>query len=388
MTTKSCDSIGTRLRRCAIAVTSIAVIAASCFAPLVSCRAADSKTGPDAGSIQQARERALNYLRTSQSDDGSWTTKETVGITGLIVTAALRSGLKPDDPMVDKGLKALKSAIQPDGGIYVPKSRLQNYETCVALLAFHEADRDGRYDAAIADAEMFLRKQQWDEDDGKDKSDPTYGGWGYGSGTRPDLSNTQFLLDALQAAGAKSDDPAVRKALIFVSRSQNLETEANNSPLSTKVNDGGFFYTPAAQGASAAGKTDEGGLRSYGSMTYAGLKSMLYAGVGLDDPRVKAAITWIKKHYTVEENPSLDQNGLFYYYHTFAKALDTLGRNDIEADGGAKHDWRAELSQQLIKTQKANGSWVNSSPRWNEGDPNLATGFALLALSYCNPPAK
>src|SRR5262249_38250254 len=160
-------------------------------------------------------------------------------------------------------------------GIYVPKSRLQNYETCVALLAFHEANRDGRYDAIIADADKFLRKQQWDEDDGKEQSDPVYGGWGYGSGTRPDLSNTQFLLEALQAAGAKADDPAVRKALIFVSRSQNLETEANNSPLSAKVNDGGFFYTPAAQGASAAGKTDEGGLRSYGSMTYAGLKSML-----------------------------------------------------------------------------------------------------------------
>ena len=38
-------------------------------------------------------------------------------------------------------------------------------------------------------------------------------------------------------------------------------------------------------------------------MTYAGLKSFLYAGVSKDDPRVKAAVEWVRKHYTVTENP-------------------------------------------------------------------------------------
>ena len=40
-------------------------------------------------------------------------------------------------------------------------------------------------------------------------------------------------------------------------------------------------------------------------MTYAGLKSMMYAGLGKDDPRVKAAWGWIQKNYTVDENPGL-----------------------------------------------------------------------------------
>jgi squalene-hopene/tetraprenyl-beta-curcumene cyclase len=190
-------------------------------------------------------------------------------------------------------------------------------------------------------------------------------------------------LDALHAVGRGEDDPAVKKALEFVSRCQNLENEYTTTPFAAKVNDGGFFYTIAAGGQSMAGETADGGLRSYGSMTYAGLKSMIYAGVSRDDPRVKAAYEWIQKHYTLEENPGMGANGLYYYYHTFAKALAAIGDEQIIDGQGKSHDWRAELSQQLIAAQGADGSWVNSTPRWLEGDPNLVTAYSLLALSYC-----
>ena len=118
----------------------------------------------------------------------------------------------------------------------------------------------------------------------------------------------------------------MQKALIFVSRCQNLESEYNTTPFAAKVNDGGFYYTVAAGGASPAGKTDDGGLRSYGSMTYAGLKSMIYAGVGPDDPRVKAAYKWIAEAlHARPKTPAWATTGLYYYYHTFAKALDAVG---------------------------------------------------------------
>jgi len=81
--------------------------------------------------------------------------------------------------------------------------------------------------------------------------------------------------------------------------------------------------------------------------------------------------------------------GLYYYYHTFAKALDAFGIDEIEDATGVKHDWRRELAEELARRQHTNGSWVNTNSRWMEGDPNLATAFALLALSYCRPtPAK
>ena len=65
-------------------------------------------------------------------------------------------------------------------------------------------------------------------------------------------------------------------------------------------------------------------LRAYGSMTYAGFKSYLYADLKPDDPRVSAAYDWIRANYTLDENPGMGGNGLYYYYHTFAKALDAI----------------------------------------------------------------
>lgn len=201
----------------------------------------------------------------------------------------------------------------------------------------------------------------------------------------PDLSNTQFFLDALIATGVASDDPAIQNALIFVSRCQNLESEHNTTPFAAAINDGGSYYTPAAGGSSQAGEGPEGGLRSYGSMTYAGLKSMIHAGLTPDDPRVAAALAWIGNYYTIEENPGMGQQGLFYYYHTFAKALDVAGYDVFTDAEGQEHDWRKELAEHLFSIQQDDGSWLNEADRWYEGDPSLVTAYCLLALKHCGP---
>ena len=355
--------------------------------PTLARSAAEGTSGPDPAMLKEMRQRAVNFLRTTQSDSGGWTSDQVPGISGLIVYSLLASGVLADDPMVAKGLKYLEGFVQDDGGVYYKKSNHRNYETAIALLAFNEANKTGRYDEMIAGAEKFLRRLQWDEGEGLETSDTAYGGAGYGGHSRPDLSNTQFLLEALKAAGAGPDDPAVQKALIFVSRTQNLETEHNATPFAAKVDDGGFYYTPAAGGTSQAGTTANGGLRSYGSMTYAGLKSMIYAGLTPDDPRVKAALEWIKRHYTLEENPGLGQQGLYYYYHTFAKTLSVLGADVLVDADGVTHDWRQELAAELAERQKENGSWVNQADRWYEGDPNLVTAYALMALSQLEPQA-
>jgi squalene-hopene/tetraprenyl-beta-curcumene cyclase len=347
---------------------------------------ADQKFGADGQKLAESRQRGIDFLKAAQSSDGTWTSNTSSGVTALAVTALLRSGLPTSDPTVAKGLKALEKFVQKDGGIYHPNTAHKNYETCVAVVALKEADADGRYDQILARADKFLRGLQWDEEEGIDKSDVRYGGADYGpSKKRPDLSNTQFLLDALKALGAKDDDPNIQKALVFVSRCQNLESQYNQTPLAAKVNDGGFIYTPVGAGSSAAGKTANGGLRSYGSMTYAGLKSMIYAGLTAKDPRVKAASEWIRKNYTVEENPGMGQQGLYYYFDTFAKTLSVMKIDQFEDAGGQKHDWRKELASQLFHLQQPNGSWVNPKERWLEGDPSLATAYGLLALKYCEP---
>ena len=342
------------------------------------------KLGPNQKQLNESRAKAIKFLKLSQAADGSWTAPNVPGITALAVTSLLQSGVAKDDPVVVKALKFLEALKQQDGGIYHPQTLHKNYETSIALLAFSAANTDRSHDTTIKGAEKFLRGLQWDEGEGLESSDPAFGGAGYGSHQRPDLSNTQFLLDALKEAGVKSDDPAMQKALKFVSRCQNLESAHNTTPFAAKIEDGGFYYTPAAGGTSQAGLDDNGGLRSYGSMTYAGLKSMIFAGVKMDDPRAKAAFKWIQKNYTLDLNPGMGKQGLYYYYHTFGKSLTAMKVDLMEDDKGVKHDWRKELAEKLMKDQLPNGSWTNSADRWYEGDPNLVSAYCLMALSYCD----
>jgi squalene-hopene/tetraprenyl-beta-curcumene cyclase len=337
---------------------------------------------PSADDLKAVVDKAVKFLTGTQNPDGSFAPKlGGPGITALTVAALVRTGVGADTPVVGKGLKYLEGFVQKDGGVY--SKGLANYTTCLAIVAFKEANVGGKYDAVIAAAGKFVRGLQTDGD----PKDVKYGGVGYDGKTRPDLSNTQFMIEALLAAGVSKDDPAIKRALTFVSRSQNLPGEHNDQPFAAKASDddkGGFVYNPTDQDNDKSEKrTAAGGLRSEGGMTYAGLKSFLYAGVGKDDPRVKAAVGWIKRHYTVTENPGMGQVGLYYYYHTFAKAMEALGEDTFEDAKGVKHDWRQELFDELKKKQKADGSWANENRAFLENTPELATAFAILALSYC-----
>jgi len=364
---------------------------------------------------QKTVERGIDYLLNhGQAADGSYSAKISPAVTALCVAGLLRNGRSVDDPAIAKSLKYLEGFVQSDGGVYKPGSPIQNYETSIAIMCFADANKDGRYKNQIRAAEKYVKTIQWGSPDfattqlakaagekdvknipgggdGKgnvDESSVNYGGAGYGrSGTRPDLSNTGFLLDALQAAGDDANDDAVKRALVFVSRCQNLPNQYNTTEIATKNPDGGFFYTIADGGSSPAGKSEDGGLRSYGSMTYVGLRSMIFAGLGRDDARVKAALNWVKNHYDLTSNPGLGQAGLYYGYHTFAKALSALGSDEFTDAKGVKHMWKAELLQELAKRQQDNGSWVNVEKRFDEGEANLVTSYVLLTLSYCKPVA-
>jgi len=342
--------------------------------------------------LQKISEQGLNFLRTQgQSPDGTFSSRVGSGITSLAVTAALRHGVSLDDPLVAKGLDALEGFVQPDGGIY-SGDRLRNYETCVAMVAFSEANKtagDGRYDTILDNAEQFVRGLQFGAAGNTDESDPRYGGVGYGGPERPDLSNTSYLVDALKAVGADDNDEAIQRALIFVTRCQNLKGEGNDTQFADKVNDGGFYYvipTEKVDPSTSDRYTSNGGLRSYGSMTYAGFKSLVYAGLTKEDPRAKAALAWIRNNYSVQENPGQGTAGLFYYYNTFGSALGASELEVIDTTDEGKRNWREDLVTELASTQNDDGSWTNANRQWLENDPNLCTAFALLALSYCNEP--
>ena len=339
-------------------------------------------------SLQQQRavDRGIRFLESrGQADDGSFSGETGVAVTALCVRAILEHRPRAvATTSVKQALAYIESKIKSDGGIYADGSMYRNYETSVAVGALLKANKDDKYDSVLGRAEAFLKEIQWDEGEGIESSDAAYGGAGYGKHKRPDLSNTSFMVEALRELGNDPDDEAIQKALRFIVRTQNLPDQGNDTAHAKQVGDGGFYYTPAAGGQSQAGEATGGGLRSYGSMTYAGLKSMIYAGLTADDPRVLAAMTFISKNYSLQDHPGMGKAGLYYYYHTFAKALDAAKIEVVDDESGTPHAWREELSKTLIDAQQEDGSWVNSdSDRWMEGDRQLVTAYALLALSYC-----
>jgi squalene-hopene/tetraprenyl-beta-curcumene cyclase len=367
------------MRRCLLPCLAVA-LGALVIAPA----GAGDKSAPEPQEVQAVLNRAIAYLKEHQGADGSFSPKLAgPGVTALVAAALLKNGVSAKDPVVARALDYLEKQIKKDGGVY--NKFLANYTTSVAVMAFHEANSDGRYDSILKNAAAFLKKLQHDE------PESFTGGFGYDAKSRPDLSNSGFAVEALLAAGVPKDDPSIQKALKFLGRCQNLPGEYNDQPFAKKADKddlGGFTYTPADPDKGPY-KTAAGGLRSLGGMTYGGLKSFLYAGVSKDDPRVKAAVAWIRKHYTLDENPGMGKAGLYYYYHTFAKAMQALGEDPFTDATGKKHHWRAELFTALKTRQQEDGSWSNQGERqFGEADANLATAFAVLSLSYCRPPAR
>ncbi len=339
-----------------------------------------------AETVRGLADRGIEYLKTrGQAASGAFSEETGAAVTGLCVAAILRH--RPEaknDPAIRKALAFIESHIRSDGGIYAEGSLYKNYETCVAVDALIQANENGKYDSVLERSRLFLRGLQWDESEGLTPQDPAYGGAGYGNHSRPDLSNTSFMIEALRQLGDEADDEAIQKALMFVARTQNLAGHGNDTEHADAVGDGGFYYTPAAGGSSQAGKTENGGLRSYASMTYAGFKSMIYAGLTQDDPRVAAALSFIRANYSLETNPGMGDAGLYYYYHTFAKALSVAEIDILDDAEGTPHVWRDELVATLKAEQMPDGSWVNKrNERWMEGNQNLVTAYALLALAYC-----
>ncbi len=349
-----------------------------------------------------ARSALQFYSREQQEGRFGFMGRIDPGITAMCLTAVLRTCKRLQSPAPEyafEGLDWLVSLQQEDGSIHAGSVKV--YTTSAAVFALQSAGRENDQ-AVIQKAVEYLRTVQSDEGEGYDsESDWAYGGIGYGGDLRPDLSNTQFGLEALKEGGVPADDASFQRALVFLERCQNspeinrMTVERGDGRQVKAGTDGGGMYHP---GDSKAGYDpgEEGTVvaRSYGSMTYALLKCYLFAGLPLEDSRVQAALNWIRRNYTLEYNPGFDREadpaaqyqGLYYYYFTMAKALDASGLEEVEDADGKSHRWREELSQHLLRVGFREGFWSNTkSPRWWEELPVLATAYSLIALDHAMP---
>ena len=362
--------ITNRTRWLAIATAVLAAIAASAGQTGLAAQSADVSAALEQ-ELLESLERGNTYLIGRQHDDGTW--EDHPGITALAATAILRqpgSSLADQLRYVDRALEYLTGLAKPNGGIY--ERDVPHYITGVSIAALVASERP-EYRPIIEKAREYLVGQVVDEGEGYTPADKFYGGLGYGSDLRPDLTNLEHGLRALREAALPADHPIWEKALTFIQRTQNL-SDANDQPWAS--NDGGFVYYPGFTYA------EGGGTQSYGSMTYAGLLSYSYANVQKDDIRVQAALRWIRNNYTVDENPGMGNKTLYYYYLVFAKALGAYGEAVIVDASGQEHNWREELGRKLVQLQHPEGYWVNDDPDFMQDNKVLVTAFTMMAIEH------
>jgi len=351
--------------------------------------------------IGLAFQRGLAFLKSKQNPEtGAWGDAEPVAFTALVLASHLANPeRKPTDPLapeLEKGYAFLLKNVQPDGGIYL-KARA-NYNTALSLMALVLHPQASKFDKEILAARRFLISRQMDLDEKGTTDNPLDGGIGYGDdkGFHADLSNTHFTLEALKYAEAYladrgdelKDEPKLNfaAAIKFIERCQNLPG-TNDQPWVSKNEreKGGFIYGPTETRGPKEEPDADGrvAMRSYGSISYAGLLSFIYAGLTADDPRVSAAINWLSHNFTLDENPAMGAEGQYYYYHTMAKSLRAAQLDELKLKDGGKVAWREALAGKLLNLQKGDGQWVNDGAgRWMESDPVLVTSYVLLALGH------
>jgi len=354
--------------------------------------------------LEQAFDNGLSWLTQKQLPSGSFPDfdgKDDVAFTALTLIilgeSPELSRLKYKDS-IDKGLSYLISRVQENGSLMdsgkIPSFDI--YKTSLAIVAlktnlpYRSDDDKKKSEGTISGAMAYLQKSQY----GPESGDNNVGGWGYKEGTaektpNPNLSTSSYVIDALHQAGLEKDSETYKRAVDFLMKCQD-SSEYNKYRVTADT--GGFSYSPveskAGEETTADGKIL---LKPYGSMTYAGLLSLIYAYVDKNDPRVQSAYNWIRSEYTLDENPGLrtdaapelGKQGLFYYYHTFAKALDAYGEKKIITADNKEHLWAQELAQKLISIQTKDGFWTNEVSRWWEDFPLLATSYSLMSLNIC-----
>lgn len=365
---------------------------------------------------REAREtlaKGRDYLLAQVNDDGSigkglpfdGVKPASTVMAVLALIAATPSDQVRDDKVINAALDYLVK-LQDDTGAIIEPTGKRNYVTAVFVSALAAA-RLPKYRKALVAAKDYLQTSQIADA----QTDPSYGGFPYKQeqGQPADLSNAQYAFEALknaERAGEKVDPVVWERARTLLARLQN-RSEVNTVKFKRKIkvdgkeleaevvsgNDNGATYYPGNSKAGYEKQADGSYVaKSYGSMTYALLKCLLFSGVTPDDPRVKGAVTWISQNWAVDHNPGFSgederMQGYFYYLHTASRALAEYERYtkqtlQVRDANGEKHNWRYEIMNQLKGIQADDGSWVNAKDRWDEGLPIIVTSYVVQTLAY------
>jgi squalene-hopene/tetraprenyl-beta-curcumene cyclase len=214
------------------------------------------------------------------------------------------------------------------------------------------------------------------------------GGFGYDKNRNrdyTDLLNTYYSVQAMALTqGVEESRPkGEKKASVDWDGVRTYIEKMQNKPDTGEENAGGFFYKPGESKAGITNVNDKVVFRSYGSITYTGIMALIYSDVSRDDPRVISALDWASKHWSLEENPNMGNQGLFFFYNILSKSLNAANVNVITTSDKKHVAWRQQVAEKVVSTQKVEngkGYWLNDTGRFWENDKVLDTAYALLTL--------
>jgi squalene-hopene/tetraprenyl-beta-curcumene cyclase len=345
---------------------------------------------------EAAARKALKWLESKQHEEGHWSNSQWPALSALPVWALSLSPEFRESDAVKRGVDFLLSKAKDNGGIYVEPSMFQkgggmsNYNTAIAMVGLHLSGIE-KARPTVLKARRFVAGAQ------HLGGDVYHGGFGYDAQTKrayADLSNTYIALEGLKLTESTEDlrtegekvEINKEAAAQFVSSIQNRKESNPAEWVSEHPEDkDGFAYRPDdSRGLVRKVADGKESFRSFGSMTYAGMLSLIYADVDRDDPRIKSAFDWAIRNWTVQENMPAGQEGYYYFINVLAKSMATYGQDSFVRENGQEVNWRVEIINELLKRQRidenGNGYWVNDNNRYWEGDAVLSTSYALIAL--------
>jgi len=330
----------------------------------------------------------LRWLASVQKDDGSWSNGGFPALTALPLEAFLRArGIAHDAQAPAKAIAYVLACARDDGGIYrksiIPlKGGLATYNTAICMAALHRAG-DPAHARIIQKARTFIAGSQRLGDD------HYAGGFGYSPNARKtDMLSTLHAVEAMRLTeGVEDLRPASEKraALDWAAVGKYI-TSMQNTTNAGAAEAGGFHYAPGKSGAGkGVGADGTVYFRAYGSMTYTGLLGLLYAQVTRDDPRIRSAFDWAARHWSLDENPGLGNQGMYFFYNVLTKALTVYGAPAIPREGAEAVDWRSAVVEKLLalrgRDEKTGARyWTNQNGRFWENDPVLVTAYSIIAL--------
>ena len=300
--------------------------------------AAQGVTGAD---VNRAIVKGLAYLRRTQQANGSWRYRQhkyTAGSTALAVFTLVTAGVPPQDRSVQAGVR------------YIAEARFEHtYSTALVAMALAAVEPEAHRRKIVAARDWLIFAMQ------------PGGGWGYGRsrGERVDNSNTQYAVLGLRAA-QEAGNPVPKR--IWESIDKYFRK--------IQKRDGGWGY-----------RTDS----SYGSMTAAGLGSLIICGAQAEreirkcgehayDGDVFSALKWFDRHFSVEHNPGKNHWEYYYLY-----AVERVGVLSARRYLGGR-DWYREGAYHLLAgrhRQRPDGRWGNDA---------VQTSFGLLFLAKGRAP--